>query len=128
MSNPILEEWFNSMPKSYATCRDVRHAWDHTDEYWNAGPARQHPMALGMAVRELACIRCGAKKYQILNKTSGKIMAVKYKYPDGYRKPKSTVRVGPANFRQLLLQQKPTKQAPSEEVSGMIERLKKGLL
>ena len=120
MSDP-LQKWFKSMPKSYATCRDVRHAWDHTDSYWNAG-------TFGMAVRELVCIRCEAKKYQILSKSTGKVMAVKYKYPDGYRKPKSTVRVGPANFRQVLLKQKPTKQAPSEEVSELVSRLKRGLL
>lgn len=105
-----VSEWLEELPDVYWMCRDVGHAWGGSQTLWKLG--------WGLKGRALRCLRCGARKEQLLSE--GAVHWSRMEYPTDYVKPKNVRkgRVTRAQVRDVALTHAEVAKGDPPEVLG----------
>lgn len=69
------------------SCRDLGHAWQHTDDHNIVTTARGSIIEFGRTDR---CIRCGASRTRTMEVPSFRIKRTSVRYPDDYLAPRGS--------------------------------------
>lgn len=80
----ILREAMTSVPDDFLVCRDLKHAWEVTEDFHEVTDNRDTHAFIG---REVSCIRCDtvrSERYQ-LTKDGLVRSGTSYLYPEGYK-------------------------------------------
>jgi len=99
-------------------CRDVGHAWGGSQTLWKLG--------WGMQGRALSCLRCGARKEQLL--ALGSVHWSRMEYPTDYVKPANVRkgRISRAEVRDVALAHAEwSKESPPVALDRMFSKLTK---
>jgi hypothetical protein len=80
-ARPEVASWAGKLPMESALCRDLLHAWQPKDAWWDKDRKEYR--------RVLKCARCTTERWSWVT-TSGIQYGNRYKYPQGYRAPDGT--------------------------------------